>query len=61
MSKYKCDCEAMDIDDTCDACVDQWVLDAAEAKEESRQAAREYWADREADYAYDPLSKGGFE
>lgn len=54
----KCKCRD---DMPCDYCLDQLAQDEAESREEARQAAREFWAEQEADYAYDPLSRGGFE
>ena len=54
----KCKCRD---DMPCDYCLDQLAQDEAESREEARQAAREFWAEREADFMYDPLSKGGFE
>lgn len=61
MNKYRCDCSDDDTDDPCDACIIQDLRDEAEAAEDSREASREFWAEREADFMYDPLNRSGFE
>lgn len=61
MNRYRCTCVDEDTDELCGTCIERDTQDEAEAKEEARQAAREFWAEQEADYAYDPLSRGGFE
>ena len=61
MSRYRCTCVDEDTDELCDACIERDMQDEAVAKEEAREASREYWNEREADYIYDPLGKAGFE
>ena len=59
-NKYWCDCFDNELDELCDACI-QADLDKEEAEAEELEASREYWANKEADFAYDPLSRKGFE
>ena len=58
--KCWCDCFDTELDELCDACI-QADVDGEEAKADQREASRKHWANAEADFVYDPLSRKGFE